>query len=501
MGTTAARVDGTSQALDEATVEALRGSVSDLITPDDPRYDRARMVWNGMIDRRPALIVPCRGVADVVASVRFARTHQLPLAVRGGGHNVAGFGTCDGGLVIDLSPMREVRVDPVARTARAGGGATWGDVDRETQVFGLAAPGGIVSTTGIAGLTLGGGQGWLRRTYGMACDSLVSADVVTADGKFVIATTADNAELFWALRGGGGNFGVVTSFEYRLHPVGPMLAFAGPVYPLESAIRVIGEMGRFAADAPDEVNASATLWTIPAVPAFPEQLHGRSVVILGAAYIGEPDKGEQILQPLRNIEEPLLDLSGVLTYTALQQLFDPFFPAGEAHYWKSTYLASLDDDALSTIVAYVQSRPSPMSMVGLWALGGALGRVDATATATGNRSAPFVVEILANWTDPERAAANIDWAQRLFAAMSPFSTGKTNLNFPGLGDEPGFVRAALGDNWDRLVDVKQTYDPTNLFHLNQNIEPSPPRSRTTSPLVAQDRDESDRRGSSSGSAI
>ncbi len=219
--------------------------------------------------------------------------------MRGGGHNVAGFGTCDGGLVIDLSPMRGVRVDPAARTARAGGGATWGDLDRETQLFGLAAPGGIVSTTGIAGLTLGGGQGWLRRTYGMACDSLISADVVTADGEFVIASETDNADLFWALRGGGGNFGVVTSFEYRLHPVGPMVAFAGPVYPLESAVTVIGEMCRFAADAPDEVNVSATLWTIPAVAAFPDELHGRPVVILGAVYVGAPDKGEQVLQPLR----------------------------------------------------------------------------------------------------------------------------------------------------------------------------------------------------------
>jgi FAD/FMN-containing dehydrogenase len=385
---------------------------------------------------------------------------------------VAGFGTCDGGLVIDLSPMCGVRVDPAARRARVGGGATWGDLDRETQLFGLAAPGGVVSTTGIAGLTLGGGQGWLRRTYGMACDSLVSTDVVTADGELLIASDTDNVDLFWALRGGGGNFGVVTSFEYRLHPVGPMVAFAGPVYPLDSAVAVIGEMVRFAAGAPDEVNVSATLWTIPAVPAFPDELHGRPVVILGAIYVGAPDRGEQVLQPLRDIETPLLDLSGIVPYTALQQMFDPFFPAGEAHYWKSTFLARLDDDAVNTIASHLASRPSPMSMVGLWALGGALGRVDAAATATGDRSAPFVVEILANWTDPDDADANIDWAQQLFKAMTPFSTGKTNLNFPGLGDEPSFVRAALADNWDRLADVKQTYDPTNLFRLNQNIEPA-----------------------------
>ena len=329
--TTDGRLESTGVAVETAALDELRGSVGEqLVSPGDPGYDQARRVWNGMIDRRPGLIVRCRGVADVVAAVRFARTHQLPLAVRGGGHNVAGFGTCDGGVVVDLSPMRDVRVDAAARTARAAGGATWADLDRETQLFGLAAPGGVVSTTGIAGLTLGGGQGWLRRTYGMACDSLISADVVTADGEVVIASERDNADLFWALRGGGGNFGVVTSFEYQLHPVGPMVAFAGPVYPLESAVTVIGEMRRFAADAPDELNISATLWTIPTVDAFPAELHGRAVVIVGAIYVGAPDHGEPVLEPLREIEEPLMDLSGVVPYTALQQMFDPFFPAGGA---------------------------------------------------------------------------------------------------------------------------------------------------------------------------
>ena len=472
--TTDGRFEGTCAAVERAALDELRGSVGEqLVSPGDPGYDQARRVWNGMIDRRPALIVRCRGVADVVAAVRFARTHQLPLAVRGGGHNVAGFGTCDGGVVIDLSPMRDVRVDAAARTARAAGGATWADLDRETQLFGLAAPGGVVSTTGIAGLTLGGGQGWLRRTYGMACDSLISADVVTADGEVVIASERDNADLFWALRGGGGNFGVVTSFEYQLHPVGPMVAFAGPVYPLESAVTVIGEMCRFAADAPDEVNISATLWTIPTVDAFPAELHDRAVVILGAIYVGAPDHGETLLKPLREIEEPLMDLSGVVPYTALQQMFDPFFPPEEHHYWKSTYLADLGDDAVRIVAAHAASRPSPMSMIGLWTLGGAFGRVDATATASGARNAPFVLEILANWTDPNQAAANIGWARQLFDAVTPFSTGKTNFNFPGLGDDPNFARSALGDNWDRLVDVKGKYDPTNLFRLNQNIDPTP----------------------------
>lgn len=467
-------IDGADTALDPAAVNELRNQVGEqLVAPGDPAYDVSRRVWNGMIDKHPALIVRVRGVADVVASVGFARTHDLPLAVRGGGHNVAGFGTCDGGLVVDLSAMRGVRVDPATRTARAGGGATWADLDRETQHFGLAAPGGIVSTTGIAGLTLGGGQGWLRRTYGMACDSLNSADVVTADGEFVTANENESSDLFWALRGGGGNFGVVTSFEYRLHAVGPMVAFAGPAYPLENAASIITKMGRFASTAPDEVNVSATLMTIPPAPSFPAELHGRQVVIVGAVYVGDPTEGDRVLQPLRELGEPLLDLSGTLPYVALQQMFDPFFPAHEHHhYWKSAYLAGLGEDAARTVVEYAASCPSQMSMVGIWAAGGALGSVDARATATGDRTAPILLEILANWADPSEADANIGWARGLFDAMVPFSTGKANFNFPGYGNEPGFIEAALGENWDRLVTVKRRYDPTNLFRLNQNIDPN-----------------------------
>jgi len=467
------RLDGTSTVLPVKAVEQLRTFVVEPpVLADEPAYESARRVWNGMIDRRPAMIVRCRGVADVLAAVRFAREHRLLLAVRGGGHNVAGFGTCDGGMVIDLSGMRGVNVDPARRIARVGAGATWFDVDRETQVFGLAVPGGIVSTTGVAGLTLGGGQGWLRRTYGMACDSLVSADVVSADGELVRASESENPDLFWALRGGGGNFGVVTSFEFRAYPVGPTVAFAGPTFPLESAAPVMAGMKAFAADAPDEVNLSSTWWTIPAVPDFPSEVHGRSVITVGAVYVGPAERGEQVLAPLSTIEEPVLDLSGRMPYTAVQQMFDPFFPAGDLrYYWKSSYLAGLADDAVSVIAERVASRPSPLSMAGIWALGGALGRVDASATATGARDAPFLLEILANWAEPAESDANIRWAREFFAAMEPFSTGKTNVNFPGLGEDAGFVRAAFGDQWARLVDVKRNYDPTNLFRLNQNIDP------------------------------
>jgi FAD/FMN-containing dehydrogenase len=453
--------------------QALRDRVgSQLITADDPRYDSARGVWNGMIDRRPAAVVRCRGVADVIAAVEFARDHDLLLAVRGGGHNVAGFGTCDDGLVIDLSPMRSVRVEPASRRVRVGGGATLGDLDRETQVFGLAVPGGIVSTTGVAGLTLGGGQGWLRRTYGMASDSLLSADVVTAAGELVTASGTTDPDLFWALRGGGGNFGVVTSLEFQAYPVGPMVAFAGPCYPLESAAPVIAGMRQFAEGAPDEVNVSATWWTIPALPGFPAHLHGRAVITLGATYVGDPEMGERLLQPLREIEEPLLDLSGVLPYLTLQQMFDPFFPAHDLeYYWKSLYLAELGEEATRTIAEHVAARPSAMSMVGTWALGGALGRRDGEAGVASVGGAPYLIEILASWADPSEAEANIDWARTFFRAMNPFGTGRTNVNFPGLGDDAEFGRAAFGDAWSRLVAVKRKYDPTNLFRLNQNIQP------------------------------
>lgn len=468
------RMDGTRGSIDASAVEALEALVgAQLIRPGDPDYEDARHVWNGMIDRRPAFVVRCRGVADVAAAVRFAREHELMLAVRGGGHNVAGFGTCDGGLVVDLSAMRGVRVDPEAGTARVGAGATLGDVDRETQVFGLAVPGGIVSTTGIAGLTLGGGQGWLRRTHGMACNSLISADVVTADGKLLTVDEKRNADLFWAIRGGGGNFGVVTSFEFRAYPVGPMVAFAGPVYPLERAATVMAAMHEFAANAADTVNVSSTWWTIPAVPGFPEALHGRAVIVIGAVYAGDPDEGTRVLEPLRKIEEPLLDMSGTLPYVGLQQMFDPFFPSREMqYYWKSIYLAGLDDDTVKTIADFIAARPSPMSMAGIWALGGALERVDPDASAAGACNAPFLLEILANWSDPANADANISWTREFFDAMAPFSTGQTNFNFPGLGEDDSFVRAAFGEHWKRLVEAKKKYDPDNLFRLNQNIDPS-----------------------------
>ncbi len=462
-----------NRSVDPAHRDALHAEVGPaLIAPDHPDYDRARRVWNGMIDRRPDYVVRCRGVADVLACVRFARETGAPLAVRGGGHNVAGFGTCDSGLVADLSLMSSVRLDPGLRMVRCGGGARWAEVDRETQAFGLAVPGGIVSTTGVAGLTLGGGQGWLRRTYGMTCDSLRAADVVTADGRFVTASPSQNEDLYWGLRGGGGNFGIVTSFEFEAHPVGPLVAFAGPVYPMERATEVMAGFEAFLGDAGDAVNLNATFWTIPAVPAFPESLHHRDVVIIGAMHAGQPEEGEAVLSPLRELAEPLLDMSGILPYTAVQKLFDPFFPEGELHYyWKSVYLDRLDEEAVAALTRAMAERPSPLSMISVWALGGAMARPGPTDMAVGDRSAPYVLEVLANWSDPADPERNIAWTREAFDTLGGFGSGQTNLNFPGLGGENGFVERAFGDNYQRLAALKRKYDPTNLFRLNQNIEP------------------------------
>jgi hypothetical protein len=424
-----------------------------------------------MIDRRPAAVARCRGVSDILQCLRFARTYDLVVAVRGGAHNVAGFATCDGGLVIDLSAMRGINVDPRARTARVQAGVTWGDLDRETQVFGLAAPGGVVSTTGIAGLTLGGGQGWIRRTYGMSCDSLISADVITADGELLTASDTAHADLFWGLRGGGGNFGIVTEFEFRLHPIGPIVAFVAPVYPIERARVVLARFREFVAAASDEVNATAVLWTVPAGPAFPSYLHGRTVISLAGIFVGEPEQGERVLQPLRTIDEPLFDMSSRLPYTELQRLFDPFFPKGELlYYWKGSYLDSLNDDIVAEIEGAAQHRPSPLSMVGIWALGGAMSRVGPDETAVGSRDAHFLVELLANWKEPTDTERNVAWVRDVFDSPRRLSSGRPNFNFPGFGeDTQAFVHAVFGNQYQRLLAVKRKYDPTNLFRLNQNV--------------------------------
>lgn len=469
---TARTRSGADTSLPQAALDDLRALLSGrLILPGASDYDAARMVWNGLIDRRPAAIARCHDDEDVRVCVRFAHAHDLLLAVRGGGHNVAGLATCDGGLVIDLSPMRAVTVDAGARTVRAQAGATWGELDRATQAFGLAVPGGVVSTTGVAGLTLGGGQGWLRRTYGLTCDSLIAARLIVADGQVLTASDTTNAELFWALRGGGGNFGVVTEFEFRLHPVGPVVAFVSPVYPFERADAVLAGFRAFAETAPETVNVNAVLWTVPAEPAFPEPCHGRDVVSVAGIFVGAPERGEQVLAPLRTFDEPLFDMSARLSYVDLQRMFDPLFPETRLrYYWKADHLDGLSDTVIAAIDEAFQRRPSPLSMVSVWALGGAMARVGAHETAAGKRDATFMVEVLANWPETGDTDRNVAWCRDTCSALERVVATRPNFNFPGVAEDvQPFVHAVFGTQYERLRAVKRRYDPTNLFRLNQNV--------------------------------
>jgi FAD/FMN-containing dehydrogenase len=462
------------QQLDANAIAQLRAALKGtLIQYGDVGYEEARAIQNGMIGRRPALIARCDAVSDVMAAVTFARAHELPVAIRGGGHNVAGNALCDDGLVIDLSGMRAVRVDPSARTVRAEGGATWGDVDRETQVFGLATPGGNISTTGVAGLSLHGGMGHLRRKYGFSVDNLRSVDVVTADGQLHTASATENADLFWAMRGAGSNFGVVTSMEFRLHPVGTVVALCAPVYPAADAPSVLAAWRDFMASAPDEVSSIGLLWSVPAMESFPSDIQGAPIVIPAAVYAGPAEEGERVMQPLREFARPLLDLSGLLPYTGLQTAFDAMFPKGDMYYFKSQYVDGLSDELIDELCEIASRRPSPRTLVALWHQGGATSQVGAEDTPLARRDAPFLVSFDGVWHDPADNARNITWARDAWAAMQRHSSGGLYLNFAGLGEEKeDLVRSGYGANFDRLVQIKTKYDPTNLFRVNNNIQPS-----------------------------
>jgi FAD/FMN-containing dehydrogenase len=450
-------------------VPALRGR---LIRPADPAYDAARAVWNGSIDRRPAAIARCTGAADVMEAVRFARERGLPVSVRGGGHNIAGHAVCDDGLVIDLSGLRGVFVDPAARRAQVAPGATWGDVDHETQPFGLAAPGGIVSTTGVAGFTLGGGLGWLTPRYGAACDSLLAADVVTAEGELVRASAAENPELLWGLRGGGGNFGIVTRFELALHPVGPTV-LAGPrVYPLERAAEALALRRELTARAGDELQTIVILRNAPAAAWVPPAVHGTPVVLLVVCWCGDLDAGGRALEPLAELGTPLADALGPMPFAAMQSFFDAAWQSGLENYWKAEYLDDSDDAAFARLAALAADIPSPLSDVKVMQLGGALARVGEDAAAFAHRRAPAILNINARWEDRAESETHIAWAREVWRAMQPWSAGGTYVNF--LGEEGrDRVRAAYGEaKYARLVALKNRYDPANVFRFNQNIAPS-----------------------------
>jgi FAD/FMN-containing dehydrogenase len=463
--TTEQRLETAATIDDDAFASLREGFRGQLLRPRDDGYDAARQVWNAMIDRHPALIAHCAGVADVIAAITFARNHNLLVAVRGGGHSVAGNAVCDGGLVIDVSPMKGIRVDPVARTAWAAGGVTWGEFDHETQAFGLATTGGTVSTTGIAGLTLGGGFGWLMRSYGLACDNLMAANVVTADGHFVRASADQNPELFWGLRGGGGNFGVVTSFEYQLHPVGPTV-LAGPLFhPLDAAPKLFSYFRDASASFPDALGCMAALLTSP---------EGAPLSVLVPAYAGSLIEGEEVVQPLRQFGSPVADLVGPMPYLALQTIFDAAFPAGLRNYWTSSFLTGLDDVAIAVMVEHFSRAPSPHAGIAIEVFGGAVSRIGPEETAFVHRSWPFNVIIFTAWQDSAHDQANITWARELWAALQPFAADGVYVNYLGGAESEGQdrVRTAYGASYDRLAELKRIYDPTNFFHINQNIAPA-----------------------------
>jgi FAD/FMN-containing dehydrogenase len=449
--------------------EAVRGEV---IRPGDAAYDEARAIWNGAHDRRPALILRCAGVADVLRGVEFARSQDLLLAVRGGKHSIPGFSTCDDGMVLDLSPMQAVRVDPEAGTARAEAGVTWSVFDHETQAYGLATTGGLVSSTGVAGFTLGGGIGWLMRKHGLTCDNLLSADVVTADGRLVHASAEENADLFWGLRGGGGNFGVATSFEYSVHPVGPTITGGAIFYPGDRAAEILRFYREWVQDVPDELTSVANLLTCPPAPFLPEAWHGKPLVAIIPVHCGSLEDGERALRPLRGLGEPVADLLGPIPYVAMQSLIDPLWGPGAHSYMKAGWMGGLDDAAIDTLVRHRDEVTSPKTEIHVHHMGGAVARVPADATAFGDRGAPFLLNVLASTFTADGYDDAVSWAQDLHGAMEPALTGGTYVNFlSNEGEER--VRDAYGqDKYDRLVALKDAYDPTNLFRLNQNIAPS-----------------------------
>ena len=450
----------------------IAGFLGEVLGPSDKGYEIVRKIWNGGIQRQPAVIARCTGSADVIAAVRFARERNLPVAVRGGGHAVAGHALCEGGLVIDLSCMTGVRIDPLAGTIRAQGGCLWRHVDHETQAFGLAVTGGIVTHTGIGGLTLGGGIGHLMRRFGLTIDSLVSCDVVTADGDLLLASDDEHPELFWVLRGGGGNFGVVTSFEYRLHPVGPIVLAGLLAWPIAEAPQVLRRFRDFAADAPDEVGIMANLRQAPALPVIPEELHGQPIIALVVCYVGPIEQGAEALRPLREFRTPVVDAIVPKPYVAHQAMFDAAYPHGRHYYWKSWKLPPLTDAAIDVMVEQASAITSPLSAIPIFTLGGAVARVADDATAFTGRSAAHDINFVASWLpdDPE-SERHKAWARAAWEAMRPFADG-VYVNF--LSDEPSaHVRVAYGDHkYARLLALKSKFDPANFFRSNQNIAPA-----------------------------
>ncbi len=463
---------GGDTTLKEDTLSNLKSGLRGrMLTPGVPEYDEARTVWNGMIDRRPAVIIRCANADDVVKAVRLASEHSLLVSVRGGGHNIAGNAVCDGGLMIDLSFMKSVKVDPAKRTAHVDPGVTLGGLDEATQAFSLATPVGINSTTGVAGLTLGGGFGWLSRPLGLTIDNLISADVVIAPGKLIKASESENADLFWGIRGGGGNFGVVTSFEFRLHPVGPEVLAGLIVHPLDAAKDVLRFYRDFIKGTPEEFVCWFVLRKAPPLPFLAPEWHGKEILVLAACYSGKIEDGERIAKPLRSFGKPLADVIGPTPFTGWQKVLDPLLAPGMRNYWKSHDFRELSDGLIDVFIAHARRIPDPQTEIAFAQLGGAVSRVPHEATAYTHRDAQFVLNVHGRWEDPAKDSACISWARELFQAAAPFATGGVYVNFM-TQEEHDRVQAAYGSNYDRLVKLKNKYDPTNLFRVNQNIRPT-----------------------------
>lgn len=445
---------------------SLRGSVVD---PQHAEYEACRKVYNAMIDRRPQMIVRCADAADVMAAVNFGRDNQMEIAIRGGGHNAGGLGVWDDALVIDLSNIRYVRVDPGAKTVTVGGGCTWADVDHATHPFGLAVPTGFISSTGVGGLTLGGGIGYLTRKYGLTIDNLVSADVVLADGSFVTASEFENPDLFWALRGGGGNFGVVTSFVFKAHSVhtdiaGPML------WELEQAPEVLNWYGDFIRTAPDDLNGFFTFMTVPPAPHFPQQLHGRKMCGIVWCYLGDPAKADEAFAPVRQAHPPALDLVGPIPHPALQSMFDALYPPGLLWYWKADFVNEISDESIKAHLEHAAKLPTMFSTVHIYPINGVAGRVPKDKTAWTYRDAAFAEVIVGVDPDPANKDRIVQWARQCWEAVHPYSAGGAYVNFM-MDEGEDRVRATYREHYDRLAEIKAKYDPENLFHINQNIKP------------------------------
>jgi len=465
-------IDGGTVTLSDETIEALAASLrGSIVTPDDDNFDEVRAIWNAMIDRRPGLIVRCAGAADVARAVNLARENRLLFTIRGIGHNIAGSSLCDDALMIDLSGMKSVRIDPEARTARVEPGVTLGEFDNEAQAYALATPVGINSTTGIAGLTVGGGFGWLSRKHGLTIDNLVSADVVTAQGELVHASAVQNDDLFWAIRGGGGNFGIVTSFEFDLHPVGPEVLSGLIVHPGEDAPEVLRAYREFCKQAPDEVTAWVVLRKAPPLPFLSEEVHGTDVIVLAAMYAGDTKAGEEALAPLRAIGKPIADVISPHPFTGWQAAFDPLLTDGLRNYWKSHDFAELSDEAIDTALRFAAELPSPHTEIFIAQMGGATARVAADATAYRHRDVQFIMNVHGRWEEPADDERCVSWCRELFDTLTPHATGGVYVNFM-TEEEQQRVREAYGDSFNRLVEIKNSYDPDNLFRFNQNIQPA-----------------------------